>query len=158
MLEGHLRARVAALPNVTQLERFDIVGLLSTPDARRVTGARVMSRADGSTATQLPADLVLDATGRGSRMPAWLQALGYQPPAQDRVPIDLRYATRSYRLSVAALVSVAALGGDLVIVNAATPEHRRGGILQILPGGRAMVTQPAVSRHSRGDPRRGAAR
>ena len=83
-LEGHVRARVRALPNVRFLDRCDVVGLATTPDGRRVTGARVLRRADGSAEEVLGADLVVDATGRGSRTPAWLEALGYPRPERER--------------------------------------------------------------------------
>jgi 2-polyprenyl-6-methoxyphenol hydroxylase-like FAD-dependent oxidoreductase len=46
-LESHIRARIRALPNVTLFDRCDIVGLTSTADNRRVTGARVLRRTDG---------------------------------------------------------------------------------------------------------------
>jgi 2-polyprenyl-6-methoxyphenol hydroxylase-like FAD-dependent oxidoreductase len=62
-LEGHVRARVRALPNVILLDRCDVVGLATTPDGHRVTGARVLRRADGSAEELLGADLVIDATG-----------------------------------------------------------------------------------------------
>jgi len=75
LLEGYVRARVRALPNVAFLDSCDILGLTATPDGRRVTGARVR-RADGSAGEVLGADLVVDATGRGSRTPIWLEALG----------------------------------------------------------------------------------
>ena len=81
VLEGHMRARVRALPNVGFLDRRDIVGLATTPDGRRVIGVRVLRRADGSAEEVLGADLVVDATGRGSRTPVWLDALGYARPA-----------------------------------------------------------------------------
>ena len=58
-LEGHVRARVRALPNVRFLDRRDIVGLATTPDGRRVTGARVLRRADGSAEEVLGADLAV---------------------------------------------------------------------------------------------------
>jgi 2-polyprenyl-6-methoxyphenol hydroxylase-like FAD-dependent oxidoreductase len=83
-LEAHLRARVRALPNVTLLDRCDVVGLATTPDGRRVTGARVLRRADGSAEEVLGADLVVDASGRGSRPPLWLEALGYARPTKSR--------------------------------------------------------------------------
>ncbi len=98
VLEGHVRGRVRALPNVTFFDRCDVVGLATTPDRRRVTGARVLRRDDGSAEELLAADLVIDATGRGSRTPVWLDALGYTPPKQDQVRIGLGYATRTYRL------------------------------------------------------------
>ena len=66
-LEAHVRARVRALPNVRVLDACDIVGLAATPDSRRITGARVLRRADGSAEELLGGDLVVDASGRGSR-------------------------------------------------------------------------------------------
>jgi 2-polyprenyl-6-methoxyphenol hydroxylase-like FAD-dependent oxidoreductase len=133
-LEGHVRARVRALPNVTLLDRCDVVGLATTPDGRRVTGPRVLRRADGSAEEVLGADLVVDASGRGSRTPLWLDALGYPQPEREQVRIGLGYATRTYRLPPDAL------DGDLAILNAATPQHPRIGALLVLEGGRWMLT------------------
>ena len=64
-LEGHVRARVRALPNVRFLDGYDVAGLATTPDGGRVTGARVVRRAVGSAEELLAADLVVDASGRG---------------------------------------------------------------------------------------------
>jgi 2-polyprenyl-6-methoxyphenol hydroxylase-like FAD-dependent oxidoreductase len=121
LLEGHVRARVRVRPNLVFLDRCDVVGLATTPDGRRVTGVRVLRRADGSAEELLGADLVVDATGRGSRTPAWLDALGYPRPEREQVRIGLGYATRTYRLPPDAL------GGDLAILDAATPQHPRTG-------------------------------
>jgi 2-polyprenyl-6-methoxyphenol hydroxylase-like FAD-dependent oxidoreductase len=134
VLEGHVRARVRALPNVAFLDRCDIVGLAATPDGRRVAGVRVLRRADGSAEQVLSADLVVDATGRGSRTPLWLGALGYSRPAKEQVRVGLGYATRTYRLAPDAL------GGDLAVLQGATPQHPRTGALQMLEGDRWMLT------------------
>ena len=87
MLEGHLRARVRAIRSVTVVDGCDALGLTSTDDRQRITGVHVLDRAAGSTARTLAADLVLDATGRASRTPRWLDQLGYPAPEQDRVEI-----------------------------------------------------------------------
>jgi 2-polyprenyl-6-methoxyphenol hydroxylase-like FAD-dependent oxidoreductase len=137
-LEGHVRAKVRALPKVRFLDRCDIAGLATTPDGRRIAGARVLRRADGSAEEVLSADLVVDATGRGSRTPVWLDALGYARPEEQRVRIGLGYATRTYRLGRDAL------GGDLAVLHAATPEHPRAGALQVLEGGRWMLTLAGI--------------
>jgi 2-polyprenyl-6-methoxyphenol hydroxylase-like FAD-dependent oxidoreductase len=134
VLEGHVRARVRALSNVQVVDRCDVVGLATTPDGRRVTGARVLRRADGSAEELLGADLVVDATGRGSRAPVWLEALGYPRPETEQVRIGLGYATRTYRQRRGAL------DGGLAILQAATPQHPRTGALQALEGGRWLVT------------------
>jgi 2-polyprenyl-6-methoxyphenol hydroxylase-like FAD-dependent oxidoreductase len=132
LLEGYVRARVRALPNVVFLDSRDILGLTATPDGR-VTGARVR-RADTSAEELLAADLVIDATGRGSRTPIWLEALGYARPDEEQVRVGLGYATRTYRLPPDAL------DGDLAVLDATTPEHPRGGALLRLEGDRWMVT------------------
>ncbi|WP_037334027.1 FAD-dependent oxidoreductase [Saccharomonospora piscinae] len=94
VLESFVRSRVAALGNVTFVERHDVVGLTSTADRTRITGARVHA----DTETTLDGDLVVDATGRGSRTPVWLAELGYTRPAEERIKIDFSYTTRLYRL------------------------------------------------------------
>jgi 2-polyprenyl-6-methoxyphenol hydroxylase-like FAD-dependent oxidoreductase len=138
VLEGRVRARVRALPNVRFVDRCDVVGLTTTPDRRRVTGARLFRRADGSAEEVLGADLVVDATGRGARTPAWLEALGYRRPPAAQVRVGLGYATRIYRLPPDAL------GGDLAVLQAATPRHPRAGALQVLEGDRWMVTLAGI--------------
>jgi 2-polyprenyl-6-methoxyphenol hydroxylase-like FAD-dependent oxidoreductase len=138
VLEGRVRARVRALPNVRLVDRCDVVGLATTPDRRRVTGARLLRRADGSAEEVLGADLVVDATGRGGRTPAWLEALGYRRPPAAQVRVGLGYATRIYRLPPDAL------GGDLAVLQAATPRHPRTGALQVLEGDRWMVTLAGI--------------
>jgi 2-polyprenyl-6-methoxyphenol hydroxylase-like FAD-dependent oxidoreductase len=137
-LEAHVRARVRALPNVVFLDRCDIVGLATTPGGRRVTGVRVLRRADNSAAQLLGAELVVDASGRGSRTPAWLEALGYPRPREEQVRIGLGYATRTYRLAPGAL------DGDLAVLQAATPQHPRTGALQALEGDRWMLTLAGI--------------
>jgi 2-polyprenyl-6-methoxyphenol hydroxylase-like FAD-dependent oxidoreductase len=138
MLEAHVRARTRTLPNLRFLDRSDVAGLATTPDGRRVTGARVLRRADGSAEELLCADLVVDASGRGSRTPAWLDALGYPPPQREKVQIGLGYATRTYRLPPDAL------DGDLATLIAATPQHPRTGAIQRLEGDRWMLTLAGI--------------
>ena len=74
--EAHIRERVLALPNVAVRDGCDVLALTATPDGARVTGVRVVSREDGAAAEAVQADLVVAATGRGARVPAWLEELG----------------------------------------------------------------------------------
>jgi 2-polyprenyl-6-methoxyphenol hydroxylase-like FAD-dependent oxidoreductase len=97
VLEGHVRDRVAALPNVKFLEETDIVGLIATYERDRIVGARVQARSGDPAPEELAADLVVDATGRGSRTPAWLEELGYERPEEERVKVGLAYTTCHYR-------------------------------------------------------------
>jgi 2-polyprenyl-6-methoxyphenol hydroxylase-like FAD-dependent oxidoreductase len=87
--EGVVRRLTAALPEVEPLQGL-VTGLLAAPGAGAVTG--VAYRTDDAEAT-LEADLVVDASGRGSRAPAWIERLGYRPPQESLVHSHLGYAT-----------------------------------------------------------------
>src|SRR5215470_13011578 len=91
VLEGHLRRRLLALPNVRAIENCAVQGLAS-PTGKRVTGVR--ARVDGKAEETVNADLVVDASGRGSSSAAWLEELGYQPPANEKVEIGIGYTSR----------------------------------------------------------------
>jgi pimeloyl-ACP methyl ester carboxylesterase/2-polyprenyl-6-methoxyphenol hydroxylase-like FAD-dependent oxidoreductase len=111
--ECHVRRRVAALPGVTVVDRCDVVGLVAAEDGGRVTGVRTLAREDGSAEGMVAADLVVAAGGRGARLPAWLEALGFPRPQEERLSIDVTYASRRLRLPEGAL------GGDgMVLIGA----------------------------------------
>jgi 2-polyprenyl-6-methoxyphenol hydroxylase-like FAD-dependent oxidoreductase len=134
LLEDRVRARVLALPAVRLAPPSDVAGLRGSPDGRRVAGVRLLRRADGSAEESLDADLVVDATGRGSRAPRWLESLGYAGPEQEEVRIDVGYATRRYRLHAGAL------GDALACVHGPTPDRPRGGALARLENDIWMLT------------------
>jgi 2-polyprenyl-6-methoxyphenol hydroxylase-like FAD-dependent oxidoreductase len=132
LLEGHLRERVFGLPRVTVLDGCSVADLMAPPAGREITGVHV-SDADGGL-TAITADLVVDATGRGSRTPRWLTELGYQAPVQDRVEIGLAYSSRTYRLRPGAM------GGEHLILTTGTPANPRFGALAATEGGRHILT------------------
>ncbi|NBH06417.1 FAD-binding monooxygenase, partial [Amycolatopsis sp. SID8362] len=134
VLEHHVRARVAALPNVEFLAGHDIAGLAATADGSRVTGVHVQERAGGSTPRRLDADLVVDATGRGSRAPKWLSALGYPEVPVERVKVDLAYTSRRYRLRANPFTDEQSIN---VI---ATPGHPRGAFFHTLGGDECLLS------------------
>src|SRR3984885_9235408 len=79
LLEFSVRKAVRAIPNVEFLEGHDVVGLTADTDANRITGARLARQGDDGE-TLLTADLIIDATGRGSRTPVFLEEFGYSGP------------------------------------------------------------------------------
>jgi 2-polyprenyl-6-methoxyphenol hydroxylase-like FAD-dependent oxidoreductase len=96
-LESHARRRVRAIPNIELVDNHDVVDVTSNTSRDRITGARIVNRHNNS-ASELPADLVVDATGRGARTPAMLERLGYARPAEDDVVIHLMYASQLLRM------------------------------------------------------------
>ncbi|KAF2776199.1 FAD-dependent monooxygenase [Streptomyces sp. OM5714] len=132
LLDSVLRNRVLADARVMLRQETTVLRLEG--DAAAVTGVRV--RAGGEEGT-LRADLVVDASGRGSRAPQWLTALGAPRVTEREVNAGLVYATRLYRAPVATrdtdfpLVNVQA--------NPAKPPGR-GGIILPIEGNRWIVT------------------
>jgi 2-polyprenyl-6-methoxyphenol hydroxylase-like FAD-dependent oxidoreductase len=106
-LEGHVRRRVRAIPNVTFVTNHDIVGLTATPANDRITGARIVDRGSRQE-SQVPAALVVDAMGRGSRTAVMLEQLGYPHPTEESVAVDVVYRTQRLRLPADSLTE---LGG-----------------------------------------------
>jgi 2-polyprenyl-6-methoxyphenol hydroxylase-like FAD-dependent oxidoreductase len=97
LLESRVRARVRSLPSVRIADGCAATELITSSDGSRVTGLRVHSDGAQHADHVLAGDLVVDATGRGSRGPQWLESLGYPAPPVEQVHIGLAYASRSYR-------------------------------------------------------------
>lgn len=123
-LEEHLRAAVRALPSVTIVD-----GAIGSPvvDGDRVAGVQLRPVGEGSART-VDVDVVVDATGRGSRTPAWLTSIGRTAPAEDRVTVDVDYVSGRFRLRPGAL------GTDVAILIAACPGFPRAGALMPAEG------------------------
>ncbi len=96
LLEHTVRERVNALPEVEIIDYCDALGIISTDDGETISGVQIRSRAGSAEASELRADLVIDATGRASHSSGWLAAMGYQPAEETRIPIDITYVTRQY--------------------------------------------------------------
>ncbi len=122
VLEGHVRRRLLKLPNVRATEACAVEGLVGNSDNSAVTGVRV--RAPDGSEQAITADLVVDAAGRGSTSPAWLERLGYPRPAEDKVEIGAGYTTRLYRRRPSDLSGKFAL-----IIAANGPNWRNGAVL-----------------------------
>jgi flavin-dependent dehydrogenase len=133
-LEAEVRARLLALSHVHIIENCDVRGLAVDEERTRVIGVRIIRRQSASAEEILPADLVVDASGRGSRTPAWLEVLGYPKPNVELVEVGMGYATRIYRRQLEHL------GGDLFVNVAPTPENKRACGMLAQEGERWIVT------------------
>ncbi|NUM48369.1 MAG: FAD-dependent monooxygenase [Anaerolineales bacterium] len=134
LLESLVRARVVALPNVTLMDNTAVKQLLTTPDRNQVTGVEVEARGNGQT-TQLLANLVVDVSGRGSRSPQWLEALGFEAPPTSEVKVDVGYATRTYRRNPAD-----PRGKTWTLITPEAPKETRFGGMFPIEGDRWIVS------------------
>jgi 2-polyprenyl-6-methoxyphenol hydroxylase-like FAD-dependent oxidoreductase len=116
LLEHLVRRRVLALDQVLLEEGARVTGLRRTGEGWRVL--RSGAKAEGAVTE---CDVVVEASGRGSRLPHWLAGLGVDVRPPEIVEARLGYASRAYRatgpLPVRSGVAVAA-----------TPETATGGL------------------------------
>lgn len=105
-LEWAVRQRLIAEPNVTILEGCTVDRLLINEQSSRVVGVVIHQsdlthnpNADHSRSETLISDLVVDASGRNSLLPKWLENLGYSKPSETTINSFLGYATRWYERS-----------------------------------------------------------
>ncbi|MBJ7466002.1 MAG: 2-polyprenyl-6-methoxyphenol hydroxylase-like oxidoreductase, partial [Mycolicibacterium sp.] len=95
LLESVVRERVRSLSNVTFLDGHDVIE--PTVSGRTVTGVKVASRRTKRT-FEVPADVVVDSSGRSARTPAFLEAHGYGRPVEQTYRVQLSYASQLFRV------------------------------------------------------------
>jgi 2-polyprenyl-6-methoxyphenol hydroxylase-like FAD-dependent oxidoreductase len=95
VVESVLASAAEEEPGVTVHRGTGVTGLLAGPAARpgipHVTGVRT------SAGQELRADLVVDATGRQTKLARWLAAIGGQPPYLESEDSGFVYYTRYFR-------------------------------------------------------------
>lgn len=142
LLETAICRRLAAHPRVSVIQRHDVVGLTADEDGVRVTGVRLRRRGESSAAvTELAADLVVDASGRGSKAPQWLEELGYTPPRETVIDAFPGYASRLYRRPAGSQQS-----WKTMYIIPTPPNSPRGGVIVPIDGDRWMVTLIGMGR------------
>lgn len=134
MLEHLVRERVLALPNVRLQDNTTVKKLITSPDHQQVLGVETEGKTNGQT-QQLRADLVIDATGRGSKTPQWLKELGYEAPEVSEVKVNVGYTTRVYKRDPAD-----DLGREWMLYTPQAPQETRFGGLFPVEGNKWVLT------------------
>ncbi|WP_037080669.1 FAD-dependent oxidoreductase [Pseudonocardia spinosispora] len=140
-LEGQVRARLRALPEIEIRERCEAVGLAVSEGRDAVTGVRVVPH--GEAETTLPADLVVDATGRSGRgAEAWLPSLGYEPAPVERLTVDLKYVSQWLRFPPGVSWP------ELLVLVGAVPDRPTGFATFEQEGGRRLLSGFGFGEHA----------
>ena len=140
-LEWRVRRRLLARGNIEIICRTDVTRLIAEGNA--VVGVEIQPRdsSDAGGVQTLLADLVVDVSGRRSKTPEWLTALGYPVPEETHVNSYIGYATRLYEKPQ----------GDFawkILFMSGRPADgilRGAGIFEV-EGGRWMVTLGGVNK------------
>ncbi len=161
LLDYVVRRRIARLENITVIEGTSVTRLLPNEDNSRVKGLKIRPRnlfedereeaahsinKDASTTDKtstievdetLYADLIVDASGRASRAPKWLEALGYEVPRETCINAHRGYASRFYRIPAN---TAKTRDWCAAFLQAAPPAHNRFGIMFPVEGNRWLLT------------------
>jgi 2-polyprenyl-6-methoxyphenol hydroxylase-like FAD-dependent oxidoreductase len=131
-LEWQIRRRVLAIDNVDMVHT-SVVEPVHDAAQGRVTGVRL------DTGETVSADLVVDATGRGTRLPVWLEKWGYGRPREDGVNVGIGYSSQRVEIP-------AGLIAEKVVVAGASNEQPLGIGMLLYEDGIWNVTTFGVGR------------
>ncbi len=135
LLETTIYRRVMANPRIQIKHAHEVLGLSTDVNRQRVTGLVVHNRAGSPSAqSRLTADVVVDASGRQSSAPLWLQRLGYVPPAELTVNAFVGYSTRIYQMP-----ADFAEGWKAMYIRPTVATGARGGMILPVEGNRWFV-------------------
>ncbi|EIE25061.1 hypothetical protein COCSUDRAFT_61305 [Coccomyxa subellipsoidea C-169] len=129
LIEESIRARLTALrPNVHIHGGCWAAAPLWSTDGSCLEG--VVTKAG----QEYRADLVIDAAGRRSPVPGWLEGGGYAPPPEVEVDPHVTYSSRLYRLPPQHKLSK---DWDVIYIRPTAP-ITRGGLLQKIENGAVL--------------------
>ncbi|HFK1762943.1 glutamate synthase [Bacillus wiedmannii] len=96
LLEWHIQKRIDDISNVTTKYVTLVEGLLVDRNLNKVCGVKAKCL-ETSSQEEIQADIVVDASGFGSKSIAWLREHNIEVQ-EEKVRIDLFYATRMFKL------------------------------------------------------------
>ena len=147
LLESQVHERLRRRGNIDFRSGHRVVGLSTSRAQPPVNGRRESeagaheSRVTGAVCTvgdetvTLHADLVVDASGRSSRLPRWLEEFGYAAPEKSTVNADVGYATRWYSIPEGWRAD-----WKMVLLATRFPDIKGGAVVQPVEGKRWVVT------------------
>lgn len=140
LLEATMRQYVIKNQAVRLLEASQVTSLLTNSDNSAITGVRI--RNGNKQEIEIPAQLVVDTSGRESKAPKWLYNLGYEVPQETTVKSFLGYSSRWYQIP-----SSKTLNYKMLYVMPKAPEYPQGGVIHQVENGRLIVNLIGVGRN-----------
>jgi 2-polyprenyl-6-methoxyphenol hydroxylase-like FAD-dependent oxidoreductase len=135
LLEWIIRQRLMKNDRVEWLQG-QVMDLSTNVEKTHVTGVKLK----GETETELLADLVVDASGRNSRSPEWLEKMGYGTPTETVVNSFLGYASRWYQMPEEQT------DWKVLMVTSRPPHHKRGAVIYPVEGNQFVLTLAGIAR------------
>ncbi|MDX2228050.1 MAG: 2-polyprenyl-6-methoxyphenol hydroxylase-like oxidoreductase [Leptolyngbyaceae cyanobacterium bins.349] len=139
LLDWSIRRRLATFSNLHFLTGARVTQLLTDAEHTRITGVSLhrLTDSDPESTETIYADLIVDASGKPSRTPQWLQELGYQPPLETKVDASVGYVAQLYQPP-----PDLAVDWKMLFMPSTPPMRQRGGAIFPIEGDRATPHQP----------------
>ncbi len=143
LIEWSVRSRTLQHPKVGVVQEHEVAGLVLTADGSGVGGVQIRARGARrlSEIATLCADLVIDASGRSSKAPQWLESMGYSKPQETVINSFLGYASCVFAPGPGFQAD-----WKVMMVGDKPPSMPRAGALFPIEGGRWMVTLAGYAR------------
>ncbi|MCU5667649.1 FAD-dependent oxidoreductase [Bacillus cereus] len=133
LLEWHIQKRIHQISNITIKYETLVKGLLVDAKLNKVCGVKV-KYLETNTQEEVHADLVVDASGFGSKSIEWLRE--YEIKVQEeKVRIDLFYATKMFKLK-----ENEELDCCNMLMSPSFPDNPYGVLIQTIEDNRYFVT------------------
>lgn len=139
-LEWSVRKRLNSYSNLKFLTETQVKGLMTNENNSKITGVKISSQ-NLLEEQQLKANLVVDASGRNSLLPKWLEKIGYQQPPQTVVNSFGAYGTCWFEIPEDFQANWKAM-----FITPKAPNDKRGGFLYPVEGNRWIATAIGVAK------------
>ncbi|KMQ00099.1 FAD-dependent oxidoreductase [Bacillus cereus] len=133
LLEWHIQKRIHQISNITIKYETLVKGLLIDEKLNKVCGVKV-KYLETDTQEEVHADLVVDASGFGSKSIEWLREYGIEVQ-EEKVRIDLFYATKMFKLK-----ENEELDCCNMLMSPSFPDNPYGVLIQTIEDNRYFVT------------------
>jgi hypothetical protein len=89
---------VQVIPNVQFLSGQEVINLETSADRTSITGVHLRERGHLDRLTTINAELIIDASGRSSKLAQWLRELDYTLPETGETRATIGYSSRYYQM------------------------------------------------------------
>ena len=135
--EWRVRQDVLSVDNILLNSGARVVGLMVAEEGNRIKGVQYQAGSGKEDIKALEADLVIDASGRGTHTPKWLSEANIASVTEDEVRTQISYTTRRFRLPPSLKDS---LDWKVLAIYPEPPHVKRGGMIYPLGNGEWMTT------------------
>ncbi len=139
LFEWQVRQTVLSVDTIRILSPAKVTGLLMSEQGDDVAGVcyRIPGGEDADVTHKLSAELVIDASGRGTHASRWLEHAGMGRVMQDEVSVQVAYTTRRFNLPAHVMET---LDWKVLSIYAEPPYDRRGGLIYPIGDNEWMAT------------------